>query len=126
LEQNEPFSTLKTVICWKYSFQKQTQFSQEDNPLDAATSHTNGLLSRDMCFNNSAELAYLQQIETFSTLKNLICTKYSLQNLSQFSQGNNVQDAAASNIDGFLWTDTCVPSTLLNNPILSNKTLSPP
>jgi hypothetical protein len=29
LEINEPFSTLKIVICWKFPFGKVTQFSQE-------------------------------------------------------------------------------------------------
>jgi hypothetical protein len=36
-----------------------------------------------------------------STLRNLTCKKYCFQRDSQFSQGNNVLDAAASNIDGF-------------------------
>jgi hypothetical protein len=35
LEQSEPFYTSKTMICRKYSFQKLTQFSQENNVLDA-------------------------------------------------------------------------------------------
>jgi hypothetical protein len=79
-----------------------------------------------MCFNNSAELAYLQQIETFSNLKNLSSKKYSFQYLSQFSQGNNVLEVAASNIGVFLRRDTSVSSTLLNKPIWSKDTLSPP
>jgi hypothetical protein len=32
---------------------------------------------------------------------------YSFQNITQFSQGTNVQDAAASNMDGFLSRDMC-------------------
>jgi hypothetical protein len=31
----------------------------------------------------------------------MIDSKYSFEDLTQFSQGNNVIDAAASNIDGF-------------------------
>jgi hypothetical protein len=44
-------------------------------------------------------------------LKTMISRKYSFQKLTQFSKGNNVPDAAASNIDGFLWRDICVYST---------------
>jgi hypothetical protein len=40
--------------------------------------------------------------------------------------GNNVQDAAASNIDGFLWRDACVSSTQLNRPFGNKMSLSPP
>jgi hypothetical protein len=42
------------------------------------------------------------EIEPISTLKHLICRKYSFQKLTQFSQENNVLDATVSNIDGFL------------------------
>jgi hypothetical protein len=40
--------------------------------------------------------------------------------------GNNVLDAAASNIDGFLWRDTCVSSNQLNRLVWSIERLSPP
>jgi hypothetical protein len=43
-----------------------------------------------------------------STLKHLRCKKYSVLKLTQFSQGNNVLHALASNTDGFLLRDTCV------------------
>jgi hypothetical protein len=54
-----------------------------------------------MCFFNSAEYACLEQTEPISTLKNLSCRKYSFQEVTQFLQWNNVQDALTSNIDGF-------------------------
>jgi hypothetical protein len=38
---------------------------------------------------------------------------YYFEKLMQFSQGNNVLDDAASNIDCFLWRNTCVSSTEL-------------
>jgi hypothetical protein len=44
LEQTEPVSTLKHISCWKYSFQKLTQFSQENNVLDAPASNNDGFL----------------------------------------------------------------------------------
>jgi hypothetical protein len=52
-----------------------------------------------------------------SGLKHLTCRKYSFQKLTEFSQGNNVQDDPESNIHGFLWRDTCVSSSQLNRPI---------
>jgi hypothetical protein len=46
--------------------------------------------------------------------------------IPQFSQGKNVLNAAASNIDGYLWSDTCVSSTQLNRPIWNKQSLTPP
>jgi hypothetical protein len=63
-----------------------------------------------MGFFNSAEYTYLEQTEPISTLKHLSCSLDSFQKLPQFSQGNNVLDAPASNTDGFLLRDTCVSS----------------
>jgi hypothetical protein len=57
-------------------------------------------------------------------MKFLICRKYSCQKLTQFSQGNHVIDAAASNLGGFLWINTCVSSTLLNNLFGAYKPIS--
>jgi hypothetical protein len=42
LEQNETFSTFKTMIFSKYSFQKLTQFSQENKVLPAAATNIDG------------------------------------------------------------------------------------
>jgi hypothetical protein len=53
-------------------------------------------------------LSIFGKIKPFSSLKILICRKYSFQKLTQFSQGSNVRGDVASNIDGFLWRDTCV------------------
>jgi hypothetical protein len=44
LEQNEPFLTLKTMILWKYSFQKLTQLTHGNNVLDDLSSNTDGFL----------------------------------------------------------------------------------
>jgi hypothetical protein len=35
LEENEPFSTLKAMIFWKYSLQELTQLSLGNNVTDA-------------------------------------------------------------------------------------------
>jgi hypothetical protein len=55
LEQNDPFSTLKILICRKCSFQKQTQFSQGNSLLDALPLTQMVSFERHMCFVNSAK-----------------------------------------------------------------------
>jgi hypothetical protein len=47
--------------------------------------------------------------------------KHFFQKLTEFTLGNNVLDAPASNTDGFVWRDTCVPSNKQNRPIWRNK-----
>jgi hypothetical protein len=60
---------------------------------------------RDMFSFNLPEQAYLEQAEPISTLYPLSSTKYSCQNLTQFSQRNNVLDAPAYNtVDFFVET----------------------
>jgi hypothetical protein len=71
------------------------------------------------------EMAYMEQNEPLSTLKILFCRKYFFQNLTIFTQVNNMVDATASNSNGFLWRDTCVSSTQLNRPIWNKVSLSP-
>jgi hypothetical protein len=58
-------------------------------------------LVRYICFFNSAEYACLEQREPVSNLNNLSCRRYSFQKLTQFTQGNKVIDATASNTDSF-------------------------
>jgi hypothetical protein len=58
----------------------------------------------------------LEQTAPISTLKYISCRKLSFHELTQFSQGNNVLESEPSNIDGFLWRDTCVASTKVNRP----------
>jgi hypothetical protein len=64
-----------------------------------------------VCNFNSAEQDYLEQNEPFTTVKTLSSRKYSYQQLTEFSQENNVLDALASKTDVFLSRDTCVSST---------------
>jgi hypothetical protein len=70
-----------------------------------------------MCFFNTAEQAYLEQIECFPPLKTLLGRQYSFQKLTQFSQGNNMLDAPPSNLGGFPSKDPCVYSIELNRPM---------
>jgi hypothetical protein len=81
----------------------------------ASTIHA--LLCRGSCISstqlnspNGANTAYIH-------FENLVCRKYSVQKLTQVSQGNNVVDAPVSNTHGFLSRDTWVSSTQLNRPI---------
>jgi hypothetical protein len=54
----------------------------------------------------------------------MICRKYFFQKLTHFSDGHNVLEASASNIDTFPWSDTVVSSTLMNRPIWNKISLS--
>jgi hypothetical protein len=84
---------------------------------DVPASDRDGSLSEDLCFFKLAELVYLEKTEPISTLKHLSRRKYSFQKLTQFFQGINVLDAPASNIDDFLYADTCDSSTKLISPV---------
>jgi hypothetical protein len=53
LEEDEPFTNLKTVICRKRFFQKLTQFPQGNNVLDDPFSTTHEFLSRDTCISST-------------------------------------------------------------------------
>jgi hypothetical protein len=75
---------------------------------------------------NSSEKAYWEQTQPITTLETMVCRKYSFQRVSEFSQGNNLLEAAASNMDGFLWRDTFVSSSQLNRAICRNMSTNPP
>jgi hypothetical protein len=49
LEKNEPFPTLKGLICRKYFFQKLSQLSNSRNVLDTAASNIGGFHCRVTC-----------------------------------------------------------------------------
>jgi hypothetical protein len=93
--------------------------------LDAAAANTDGFHSRDTCVSSTQLNRSIWNKETISTLKHRNSTMYSFQKLSLFSQGNNVLDAAASNINGYLWRDPCVSSSQPNGPIYSKQRLPP-
>jgi hypothetical protein len=103
--------TLTYLRCKKYSYQKLTEFSQGSHVLDVPPTNTDGFLSRDTCFFNSAVKVFLEQRDPNTILINLSCRKYSYQKLTQFSHENNVLGAPASNTGDYLLTDTCDSST---------------
>ena len=49
LDENEPFSSLKTIGCRKYALQRSTQFSQGNNMLAAAPCNFVAFRWRDRC-----------------------------------------------------------------------------
>jgi hypothetical protein len=63
----------------------------------------------------------MEQNELFSTLKIVICRTCSFQNVTQFSQGNNMLYIPASKIYSFLLRDRSVSSTHLNRPIWNKR-----
>jgi hypothetical protein len=87
LEQPEPISTLKTLICRQYFFQKLSQSAQGNNVLDAPSSNTDIFLWRNTCVSSSLlNRPILEQVWPVCTFKNLSCRKYCLQKLTQLSQ----------------------------------------
>jgi hypothetical protein len=75
----------------------------------ASTIHA--FLCRGLCISstqlnspNGANTAYIH-------FENLVCRKYSVQNITHVSHGKKLLNASASNTDGFLLRDICVPST---------------
>jgi hypothetical protein len=56
----------------------------------------------------------------------MIYKKHTFQKLTQFSQGKKMLHLAASNIDGFLWSDTWVSSTQLKGANRVYLHLEPP
>jgi hypothetical protein len=119
------FSTVKTMICRKRSFQKLTQFLHGNNVLGAAACNIDGFLFWEIHL--FLQLSWIGLFGTkwaFSTLKTLTCRKHSFLKRTQLSQRNNVLEAAASNIGGFLCRDTRVSSSQVNRPIWNVDSLS--
>jgi hypothetical protein len=118
---------LEKSKCRKYSFQKLTEFSQGNQVLDAPASNTDNILPRDTCVSSTQmKRPIWTNISLAQPLIYLTCKKYSLEKLTQFSQGNDLMDAPHCNIDAFLATYTCVSSILLNMPFWNKMSLYPP
>jgi hypothetical protein len=81
---------------------------------DAPVSNTDGFLSRDACASSTKLNRPILSKQFISTWKTMNRRQYFFQALIQFSQEYKVLDAAASNIDCFLWRDTCISSTHMN------------
>jgi hypothetical protein len=72
-----------------------------DNLQDIPASHPLHLAMKYMCWSISSEVGIFQRLNVLH-FKRRLFWKHSFHMLTQFSQGNNLLDAAASNIDGFL------------------------
>jgi hypothetical protein len=115
---------------WKFwcawsTLQKLNQFSQRNNVLDAASPNVVGFPWRDTCVCSYQLNTPIWSYRAYLQLEHQSCRKYSFHNLTQFSQGNNVLDAAASNIEGLLWRgEVHVSSIQANRPIRSKQSQS--
>jgi hypothetical protein len=107
LEQNETNSTWNNQSCRKYYFQKLSQFSQGNNVVPAAASNIDGCFCNGTWVSSTLEKAYFHQMEPITALNNLSSRNFAIQKQTQFSHGNNVLHAPASNTLGFLSEDTC-------------------
>jgi hypothetical protein len=96
--------------------------------LDAIASQTDVFLLRNKCVSSLSLLGFFffKQNELFSTLKILICKKYSYKKLTQFSQGNNMPNAAAPNIIVFFGEIQVFLQLKVNRHVWRKQSLSPP
>jgi hypothetical protein len=117
LEKRVLISTLKTKICWIFSFQKLTQFSQRNNALEAPASNIDGFLCIDTCVSSIQLNRHIWGKQSILPPETPKLWEVSFQKLIQFSKGNNVLDAAASNTDGVLPRDTCISSNYLSRTL---------
>jgi hypothetical protein len=116
LEKNELFSTLKTTICRKYSFQKLPQMSQGNNVLDAPASYTDGFLQPSWIGLFGTKWGYIQ-------IENSDFQQVLLSKTNSFLTGKQCVICWSSNIDSYLWRDACVSSTLVKSPIWNKQSL---
>jgi hypothetical protein len=63
----------------------------------------------------------LEEIHPTSTFKYLSGRSYSFPDPYPISHGKNMVDDAASNIDGFLWRNSCIFSTWLKCLVGANR-----
>jgi hypothetical protein len=93
--------------------------------LDGLAANLDGFLSRDTyvsslsfigAFGTKREYLYLE-IQKFQDIL--------LSKTNSILTGKECIDAAASNIDGYLWRNPCVSSSQPNSPICSKQRLPP-
>jgi hypothetical protein len=84
------------------SFQKLTQFSQRNNVLDAPASNPDGFLSTDTYVLSLSWIGILETKCPFLHHERYDSQEVFLSKLSQFSHENNLLDAPASKMDGYL------------------------
>jgi hypothetical protein len=110
----------------KYSFKKLSQFSPGNNALVAPATNIAGLLWRDVCVSTRFMNIPIHNKPSLSPPWNVgLAGSIPFKNYHISHRGNNVLDAAASNIDGFHWRDTCVFSIQLRRPFWSKEGITP-
>jgi hypothetical protein len=110
----------------KYSFQKLTQFSQGNNVLDAPPSNIDGFVSRVYVLLHFTWIGIFWTKWVFLPIENPVRRRYSFLQVTQFSQGNNVLDGPASNLDCLILRDKWFSSAELNRMIWNKFRVSPP
>jgi hypothetical protein len=70
----------------EYSFQKQTQYLQGNNVLDAASSNKDGSFGEIHVFFQLRSIDLFEENETLPSLKTMIHRNYSFQKLSSHRQ----------------------------------------
>jgi hypothetical protein len=98
-------STFKHISCRKYSFQNINWFSQGNNMVDDAASNVIVLFAEIYVFLQHDWIGLLGGKRLYLHIATPKLLKVFLWKVTEFSQGKNVLDAAASNIDG-LFGDT--------------------
>ena len=82
--------------------------------LDLPASNTDIFPSRDTRVFSSTLNTLFARKGAFLHLRNYDLQEGFLSKVTQWSHINNVPDAAAATLEGFLWSGTCVSSTQLN------------
>jgi hypothetical protein len=100
------------MIFKKYSFPKLTQFSQGKNVLDAPASTSDGGLWTDTCVSSTQLNKPIWNNHRLSpVLQTHLAESILFKKELNCHREKNVLDSEASNIDCFLWSETCVTST---------------
>ena len=117
---------LEILVCRKYYFQKRIQCSHGSSVLEAAVSDKGGSLWGDISVSSIQHNKNIWNKLSLSRPWKFWGAGLTAIQLNSIFTGNNVLDAPAPNIDGFLLGDICVSSSQLNRPGWNKESLSPP
>jgi hypothetical protein len=102
LKQNAPSSTLITMFCGKYSFQKLTQISYGSNVLDDLASNTEDVPWRDTCVSSTQLNRPSCSKQPISTL-NIWFQEVFLSKTNSIPTGKQMLDVGVKNRCLFFW-----------------------
>jgi hypothetical protein len=116
---------METLSGRQYSFQKLTQFSQENTVLDALPSNIDIFISRGTCVSSTQLSRPIWKKCPFYPFKTLMHRQNSFQKLTRFTQRNNMLHVPASNIDAFLSQIHVFFHLILIGPFATKHTFVP-